>query len=147
MVSGTATDAAGNSSEFAPGVLVFIDTDADGLSDEEEINRYGTDPNRAETDGDGQNDGTEVAAGSDPLDVRSLLRVVQVTRPDPGSFTITWTAKSGKLYRLARSANLDFTDATVVATDLAGSEPYAVYTDATVPPESTGMFYRVEVQQ
>ena len=146
-VTGTATDAGGNSSEFAPGFLVFIDTDGDGLSDDDEINSYGTDPNRADTDGDGQNDGSEVAAGSNPLDVHSLLRVVEVTRPDPSSFTVTWTAKSGKLYRLVRSADPNFTDATVVATDLPGSEPYAIYTDTAVPPESTKMFYRVEVQQ
>jgi hypothetical protein len=40
--------------------------DGDGLSTLDEIAVYGTDPLRADTDGDGVNDGDEVAAGTDP---------------------------------------------------------------------------------
>jgi Spy/CpxP family protein refolding chaperone len=43
-----------------------VDTDGDGLTDEEEAT-YGTDPFVADTDGDGVSDGDEVAAGTDPL--------------------------------------------------------------------------------
>lgn len=43
------------------------DDDNDGLSDDDEINVYGTDPLLDDTDGDGVNDGDEVAAGTDPL--------------------------------------------------------------------------------
>lgn len=46
--------------------LVFSDSDQDGLSDEEE-RAYGTDPNKADTDGDSYSDGTEVKSGYDPL--------------------------------------------------------------------------------
>ena len=35
------------------------DTDGDGLSDADEVNRYGTDPNDPDTDGDGISDGVE----------------------------------------------------------------------------------------
>jgi hypothetical protein len=42
------------------------DTDADGISDSDEINIYGTDPLNPDTDGDGFNDGEEIATGSDP---------------------------------------------------------------------------------
>jgi hypothetical protein len=42
------------------------DTDADGISDNDEINVYGTDPLNPDTDGDGFSDGEEVLAGSDP---------------------------------------------------------------------------------
>ncbi len=45
---------------------VFLDSDQDGLSDEEEI-AYGTDPNNRDTDGDGYSDGAEVKSGYDPL--------------------------------------------------------------------------------
>ena len=45
---------------------VFLDSDQDGLSDEEEKN-IGTDPNKADTDGDSYSDGTEVRSGYDPL--------------------------------------------------------------------------------
>jgi len=44
------------------------DTDADGLSNDDEINIYGTDPTNPDTDGDGLNDGAEVALGTNPLD-------------------------------------------------------------------------------
>ncbi|MCD4762994.1 MAG: hypothetical protein K8R28_03105, partial [Desulfobacterales bacterium] len=39
---------------------ISIDTDKDGLMDDDEINIYGTDPNNPDTDGDGINDGDEV---------------------------------------------------------------------------------------
>lgn len=43
------------------------DTDRDGLNDEEEVNRYDTDPTVADTDGDGLDDGTEINdVGTDP---------------------------------------------------------------------------------
>lgn len=57
-----------------PVTLVFVepassepvDTDGDGLSDEEEVG-IGTDPASVDTDGDGVQDGGEVNAGTDPL--------------------------------------------------------------------------------
>ena len=44
------------------------DSDTDGLSDWDEVNIYGTDPYNPDTDGDGMEDGMEIAKGSDPLD-------------------------------------------------------------------------------
>jgi hypothetical protein len=43
-------------------MLLNIDicTDEDGLTDDDEINIYGTNPNDPDTDGDGINDGDEV---------------------------------------------------------------------------------------
>lgn len=43
-----------------------IDSDGDGLSDEDEINIHGTDPTLWDTDGDGIGDGEEIAAGTNP---------------------------------------------------------------------------------
>jgi YD repeat-containing protein len=59
---------------------VALDSDGDGLTDEEE-RRLGTNPFNADTDGDGYPDGLEVALGSDPLDARSIPDI----RP-PGLF-------------------------------------------------------------
>lgn len=42
------------------------DTDGDGLSDREEVEATGTDPRERDADGDGLDDGQEVAAGTDP---------------------------------------------------------------------------------
>ena len=44
------------------------DTDSDGLFDDDETDVYGTDPNAADTDGDGADDGAEVFYGTDPTD-------------------------------------------------------------------------------
>jgi OOP family OmpA-OmpF porin len=44
-----------------------VDTDGDGLSDEREVQRFGTQLNNPDTDGDGLNDGLEVRTGTDPL--------------------------------------------------------------------------------
>jgi subtilisin family serine protease len=44
------------------------DDDNDTLSDDAEINVYGTDPFLVDTDGDGFDDPVEIAAGSDPTD-------------------------------------------------------------------------------
>lgn len=43
------------------------DRDGDGLDDDEEKIRFGTDPNLADTDGGGVNDGAEIKAGTNPL--------------------------------------------------------------------------------
>ena len=49
-----------------------VDTDGDGLSDADEINIHGTDPNDPDTDNDGLNDGDEVNIhNTDPLDADS----------------------------------------------------------------------------
>ncbi len=47
----------------------FVDADADGLSDNEEIALYHTNPNNRDTDGDGYNDGEEIKNGYSPLNI------------------------------------------------------------------------------
>lgn len=44
-----------------------IDTDVDGLTDREEVKVFGTDPLKADTDGDGYADGAEVKNGYNPM--------------------------------------------------------------------------------
>lgn len=43
------------------------DADSDGLTDQDEMTRYHTDPGLTDTDGDGYDDGTEIANGYSPL--------------------------------------------------------------------------------
>jgi len=59
--------------------LLAADGDADGLTNIQE-QAYGTDPDLADSDDDGVDDGAEVLAGTDPLDSRSpfQLRVLDV---------------------------------------------------------------------
>lgn len=54
------------SESSSSGKNIFLDSDQDGLSDEEE-RAYGTNPQNADTDGDSYSDGIEVRSGYDPL--------------------------------------------------------------------------------
>lgn len=67
-------------------VVVFDDSDADGLSNEEE-KIYGTDPEVADTDGDGYSDGVEIEGGFDPLKPAPGDRVMseEVAEVSPGT--------------------------------------------------------------
>ncbi|MEY3211423.1 MAG: hypothetical protein RIT28_1904 [Pseudomonadota bacterium] len=47
---------------------LLADTDADGLSDGDELTEHSTDPLRADSDGDGASDGVEVLGNTDPSD-------------------------------------------------------------------------------
>ena len=51
------------------------DTDYDGLTDREEIKVYGTDPLYQDTDGDGFNDGDEIKNGYNPKGPGKLLEI------------------------------------------------------------------------
>ena len=73
-----------NGYEYANGLKPILkDTDFDGLTDAEELNAYGTDPRRADTDGDGANDGLEAAYGTDPR--RANASFAQTVASEPVS--------------------------------------------------------------
>ena len=48
------------------GSALPADFDGDGITDDDEIDIYGTDPDKADTDGDGISDGEEIELGTDP---------------------------------------------------------------------------------
>ena len=60
------------------------DSDGDDLSDSEEMDVYGTDPNNPDTDGDGTLDGAEIAMGRDPLfnEPAALVPIIQMILSD-----------------------------------------------------------------
>jgi len=51
------------------------DTDQDGLFDNEEVKTYQTDPLKADTDGDGYNDGQEVRNGYNPKGEGTIIEI------------------------------------------------------------------------
>ena len=50
-----------------PEVVAMLDYDNDGLTNGEEEQRWGTDKNNPDTDGDGLKDGEEIAFRSNPV--------------------------------------------------------------------------------
>lgn len=103
-VTATATDPAGNTSEFSACVTVpsAPDQDGDGLPDDFEQFYFGSpttgDPN-ADNDGDGQSNLSEYLAGTNPTSAASVLRIVSATR-DGSGFTLAFSSVAGKKYRI-----------------------------------------------
>jgi hypothetical protein len=50
-----------------------VDSDNDGIIDEDEISIHGTDPGNPDTDGDGVSDGDEVNAGTNPIGIDEII--------------------------------------------------------------------------
>ena len=76
------------------------DSDGDGLSDGDELNIYGTQPTHADTDGDGMSDGDELVAGTGALDRNDLLEITDVNGVPTAAIRVEWSAISGKTYNV-----------------------------------------------
>ncbi|MEK7494085.1 MAG: ferric reductase-like transmembrane domain-containing protein [Patescibacteria group bacterium] len=86
----------------APHTLVFaetivqydaalpVDTDLDGLTDQGELQTFGTDPRVADTDDDTYLDGAEILIGSDPLDAGDPARYIVSASGEPAQREIPW---------------------------------------------------------
>ena len=95
----------------------MVDSDGDGLSDQEEItgldnsltvaNPGGqtTNPNVADSDGDGWNDGQEATAGTDPNSAESNLHISS-SFIDTDGLHLIWVSVPGKMYRVQRTSAL-----------------------------------------
>lgn len=71
----------------------IVDSDLDGLTDQAEIQVYGTDYKNADTDDDGIMDGVEVVNGSSPLDsVDPILPSIASTQETPWAWYVARSA-------------------------------------------------------
>lgn len=105
-------DATGNTRAILLPDLSAVDSDGDGIPDtQEDPNRNGlqdageSDPDNADTDGDGTKDGDEIRTGADPLDATSSFRALPCL-VGPGVFEIEWPSKPGAFYRVESSGDL-----------------------------------------
>ncbi len=81
-----------NLQEFQPGTNINSpDTDTDGLTDGQEVLRYGTNAILADTDGDLVPDGVEVQTGSEPLSAASVFldKALASLEVSPASFALS----------------------------------------------------------
>lgn len=131
----------------------ILDSDSDGLSDQEEttgvdnpltpINPSGyiTNPNIADSDGDGMNDGNEAIAGTNPTDEQSLFLLVSVLSSDSSGTVLQWASVSNRLYRIYSSTNL-LGGWTLVADNLVSTP--AINTFTSPAPASVVEAFRAE---
>ena len=85
-------DAYASGTPSIPGGMEIKDSDADGITDDAEVNVYHTDPYKFDTDGDGVGDGIEVLDGTDPLDPKSSV-IAGMAEMKPGILegdTLLW---------------------------------------------------------
>jgi len=133
------------------------DDDGDGISDADELAGSGfepatpTDPLVADSDGDGASDAGEAAAGSNPLDAGSVLRILDVTRA-AGTVRITWQARDGKTYELLGATELGAlsnTPAILDTVSAAGGTPpwYGTTAVATNATSGRKLYYRVRLKE
>lgn len=100
--------------------LENADADNDGLLDDEEI-ALGTDPAKADTDGDGQADGFEVLrAGTDPLRGSSFFTITDFALAG-NQVSLTWPSVPGNLYAIETSG--DLVNWSTIATNYPAADP------------------------
>ncbi|MCP5538341.1 MAG: CotH kinase family protein [Akkermansiaceae bacterium] len=70
---------------------------------------FAPDPGRiiADHDGDGQDDGTEWLAGSDPANAASVFRILDCGLNTEGAFTMSFPVAAGHRYRIDKSTDLE----------------------------------------
>ena len=104
------------------------DTDGDGLSDYDEVTTHGTDPTKADSDGDMVPDAAELAAGTNPLDKNSYLRP-RMERGTSGQPELLWQGVNGRSYSVVRSLDLSGTAFDFIHTEVPGAGVDCTVTD------------------
>jgi hypothetical protein len=76
------------------------DTDGDGLNDGDEVNMYHTNPLLADSDTDGQADGLEIMAGTNPTSSLSAFKITGLTVGTNSAVDLQWAGATDRLYRV-----------------------------------------------
>ena len=85
--------------------LEASDADRDGLLPDEE-EEFGTDPDKADSDDDGFDDGLEIILGTDPMNPASHFKITPDSENPDAALDLTWPSKSGNTYAVERRTAL-----------------------------------------
>ena len=142
VLSYTITDA-------APGETLYARVDAvnnagvEGPLSTESAGTPVLDPN-GDADGDGQSNAAEDAAGTNPLDPTSVLRITSVVRDASASATqITWSSVAGKQYQVLATGDLVAGTYSAISGIVTATGVVTSFTDTST--SATKQFYRVTV--
>lgn len=114
------------------------DPDGDGLINIGEY-RVGSDPRKADTNGNGINDGNEVGRGDDPTAPFDGLRITAVM---PAPDVVTWHSKSGRVYSVQLATDLISSNWHDIAVVNSIIDAILTWTNE-VPPTNMLYFYRI----
>lgn len=134
-----------------------LDDDGDGLADYLELDGVGTpaivtNPGNDDTDADGVSDDNEVLAGTNPNDPASLLRL-EVSMNLAGEALIEWDGRAGNTYVLLRSDHpqglVDSPTFLGLFVPAGGVAPWFSVTSVFVDPSAVAnqqYFYQIRLQ-
>jgi hypothetical protein len=121
------------------------DTDGDGLNDDYEVQTSLTSPLSEDTDGDGKSDSSELFAGTNALSSLSRLDVSSVSLQSGRRFALGWPSVAGKSYRVRRGPSPSRENYLTIGTGILGVGSQATFID-TPPVDAPAMFYWIEVE-
>jgi hypothetical protein len=119
------------------------DTDGDGVNDADEVNLHLTNPLLADSDADGLSDSEELAAGTNPRDAVSRFAIRAISRA-PSGVTLEWWAQATRSYRVLRSNDPGFENYEVIGTALPGVVPARTFLDVATPVAKR--FYKIQLE-
>ncbi|MCK4564224.1 MAG: hypothetical protein KAU94_06100 [Verrucomicrobia bacterium] len=122
--------------------LYKIDTDADGLSDFDEVRIHGSNPTQGDSDADGMNDLNELIAGTSPTNETSILAVECIIQPD-GERLVSWFGVQGRSYIFQYADSLGTDNWQSYPFEVTGFDVAIAFLDSSTAPER---FYRVKVR-
>ena len=123
---------------------LLYDTDGDGLNDGDELVVYLTNPLSKDSDNDGLSDADELAAGTNPNNPSSTLRVASIRFDAPGAVTLEWAGSTNRFYRVNRSVAPSRDNYTTLTNGVRGVWPTNTFTDTRATNQTH--FYWVELE-